>query len=67
MAMVIWVPSVLIVIMPLMHLYLDTLILRAADYRHNIIHSKNWGAAVLVGSLKLLSIVLLDNIYQARP
>jgi len=65
-AMIIWVPSVLLVVMPIMHLYLDTLILRAADFKHNILHMKNWGASVLIGSLKLLSVLLLDNLYQAN-
>ena len=50
-AMVVWIPAVLLVAMPLMHLYLDTLILRATDYKANIIHARNWGAALLLGDL----------------
>ncbi|KAL3918556.1 MAG: hypothetical protein SGPRY_005970 [Prymnesium sp.] len=66
MALFIWVPVVLVVVMPLMQVYLDIVILRGTNYRYNVLHSRNWSAAFLIGSLKLLCILLLDNMYPTN-
>lgn len=49
-----------------MQVYLDIVILRGTNYRYNVLHSRNWSAAFLIGSLKLLCILLLDNMYPTN-
>lgn len=59
-AWLIWVSMTLGVASPVMHLYLDQIILRGVSYSTNILRDKNWGAAGLMGSQKLLlSLVLM--------
>lgn len=62
-AWVIFVAVTLGVIAPLMHVYLDHIVMRGAAYSVNIMRHKNWGAAVLLGSLKLLTALLLGALY----
>ena len=52
-AWLIFVVTALLVVTPLLHLYLDHIVMRGAAYSVNILHHKNWGAAVLLGSLKV--------------
>ena len=42
-----------------MHLYLDHIIMRGVAYSVNILRHKNWGAAVLLGTLKVLLALVL--------
>ena len=56
----IFVVTSLGIVSPIMHLYLDHIIMRGVAYSVNILRHKNWGAAVVIGSLKvLLSLVLM--------
>jgi len=61
-AWIIWTATTLMVVSPLMHLYLDHIVLRGAAYTVNILRHQNWGAALLIGALKvLLSLVLMAS------
>jgi len=62
-AWVIYVGVTLLVIAPLLHVYLDHIVMRGAAYSVNIMRQKNWGAAVLLGSLKILTALLLGALY----
>ena len=44
-AWLIWVVVTLGIASPVMHLYLDNIILRGSAYSVNILRHKNWGAA----------------------
>ena len=61
----IFVIASLCVVSPIMHLYLDHIIMRGVAYSVNILRHKNWGAAVLLGTLKvLLALVLVASYNQ---
>jgi uncharacterized membrane protein YjfL (UPF0719 family) len=62
-AWMIYVGVTLLVIAPLLHVYLDHIVMRGAAYSVNIMRHKNWGAAVLLGSLKVLTALLLGALY----
>jgi uncharacterized membrane protein YjfL (UPF0719 family) len=63
-AFVIFVSLTLGVVSPVMHLYLDHIVLRGAGYSINILRHKNWGAAALLGSLKVLTSLVLMMSYK---
>lgn len=54
------------VISPVVHLYLDHIIMRGAGYTVNILRHKNWGAAVLMGTLKVLLALVLMGSYSTN-
>ena len=61
----IFVVTSLGIVSPIMHLYLDHIIMRGVAYSVNILRHKNWGAAVLLGTLKvLLALVLVASYNQ---
>ena len=63
-AWLIWVVVTLGIASPVMHLYLDNIILRGSAYSVNILRHKNWGAAALMGSQKLLLALVMMNSYK---
>jgi len=63
-AWVIFLACALLVVSPLMHLYIDFIVLRGAGYTVNVLRHKNWGAAFLLGLLKLLTALLLMSSYK---
>eukprot|EP00325_Prymnesiales_sp_UTEX-LB-985_P001195 CAMPEP_0174695264 /NCGR_PEP_ID=MMETSP1094-20130205/1675_1 /TAXON_ID=156173 /ORGANISM="Chrysochromulina brevifilum, Strain UTEX LB 985" /LENGTH=756 /DNA_ID=CAMNT_0015891717 /DNA_START=120 /DNA_END=2389 /DNA_ORIENTATION=+ len=63
-AWLVYVGVTLLVIAPLLHVYLDHIIMRGAAYSVNIMRHKNWGAAVLLGCLKVLTALLLGSLYR---
>mmetsp|Transcript_6781 Transcript_6781/g.17585 ORF Transcript_6781/g.17585 Transcript_6781/m.17585 type:complete len:703 (+) Transcript_6781:106-2214(+) len=63
-AWLIFVLACLAVVTPLLHLYMDHVILRGASITINILRHQNWGAAIHMGSLKLLTAILLQSLYR---
>jgi len=61
---VIFVAASLGVVSPIMHLYFDHIVLRGAAYSVNILRHRNWGAAVLLGALKILLALVLTSSYK---
>jgi len=63
-AWLVYVLTTLLVVSPVMHLYLDHIIMRGASYTTNILRHKNWGAAVLMGAQKVLLAFVLMYSYR---
>ena len=61
---VIFVGSALGVVSPIMYLYLDYIVLRNKSYTINILRNQNWGAAALIGALKVLLALVLMSSYS---
>jgi len=63
-AWIVFVAVCLGFISPLLHVYLDHIVMRGAAYSVNILRHRNWGAALLLGSLKILTSLLLASLYS---
>ena len=63
-AWIVFVAVCLGLISPLLHVYLDHIVMRGAAYSVNILRHRNWGAALLLGSLKILTSLLLASLYS---
>jgi len=60
----IWVGVAVVVVMPAIHVVIDLLVLRGVKYTENILIHKNWGAGLLVGTLKVCIALMLSATYQ---
>jgi len=63
-AWLIFVSFSLCLVAPLLYLYLDHIVMRGASITISILRHKNWGAAVLLGALKLLTALMLQSLYR---
>jgi putative membrane protein len=61
---VIYVSIVLGIVSPVIHLYLDHIIMRGVAYSVNVLRHRHWGAAALLGSLKILLALVLMSSYS---
>ena len=52
-AMVIWVSIMFVFVLPLVDLFADKIILRGENAADNIVLQGNWGASILMGSIKV--------------
>jgi len=65
-AWIIFAGTCLGLVTPMLHLYLDHVVMRGASITVNILRHKNWGAAVLFGALKLITAIVLQSLYRAN-
>ena len=63
-AWIIWLAVTLLGVMPLLHVFFDLVVLHGTSLAENVNVERNWGAAVLVGSLKVAAALVLMAIYK---
>lgn len=63
-AAVIWVCIMLLVVLPLVHVFADKLVLRTASAADNIIVHSNWGMSILVAVVKVSFALVANGVYQ---
>ena len=63
-AAVIWVAIMLLVVIPIVHVFADKLILRTASAADNIMVHSNWGVSILIAAVKVGFALVANGVYQ---